>query len=141
MVAIVMLSIAVLSGGSAHAATASQQGCTQVDPLLTGWIQALLDGDEREVGREILWLTHLKNHQVQALGSEAGDDEICDQLFQQLHEQYQASLTGAKPEAVAYYYRVGDRYLVYVGASDVTVSLWDIVFSFDLEFNELGAMI
>lgn len=135
---VLTLGIAAFSHGPARAATGLQPGCTQEDALITRWIQAQLNG-EWEVNREILGLTHLKNEPVRALGGQAGDDEICDQLFQRLHEQYRAELASPEPEAEVYYFHVGDRYLVYVGTALPTFPLWSVVVSFDLEYNQIKA--
>lgn len=104
----------------------------------SAWFQALMD-DEDDADREILGLGHLKNQTVRALGDQPGDDQICNQLFQTLDGFYRAFVTAAPPEADVFYYGVGDRYLVDV-VSDVTISLWSVVFSFDREFNELGSI-
>lgn len=118
--------------------SASGQSCTPADSLNVWWVQGILTEEVNASNRAMMGLAHLANQPIAVLGSEAGDEAICADLFEQLGAAMRSAVNQSATHEVTYY-RVGDRYLLQWGPATSGSLGPEVLISFDSQFNQIAA--
>ena len=98
-----------------------------------------MDAEINAANRDLLGVIHLRGQVVRPLGSEQVDSLACAEMYHRLDAEMLTQLEAPDPIYQAFYYEVGDRYLLYYGPMPPHYLLTSVVVVFDEQFREVGS--